>query len=94
MLERFKKNYIPFLLIIVTLASCGGGDNNKLPNSPETQKTNKLSIIFDSTNTGTGSVTLSPSDIVCKVDCTESFKTGVKVTLSNKADPGSSFRRI
>lgn len=50
-----------------------------------------LDVVMPAANTGSGSVKTSSSDISCGKDCSEAYEHGTLVTLSAKADPGSSF---
>ncbi len=77
-----KKIFQFLLLIAVSLIPWSTGE-------AVTRKTFTLAV----TNTGTGSGTVksSPWGINCGSACTKAYKQGQTVTLTAKADPGSSF---
>jgi len=48
-------------------------------------------LVVDKKGNGSGTITSSPSGINCDPSCKSAFRDGAQVTLTAKADPGSTF---
>ncbi|MFV1984591.1 MAG: hypothetical protein ACC657_13695 [Thiohalomonadales bacterium] len=86
-----KKYFIVFVLLS-TLNACGGGSDKGVPAAKVKSGFNKFVLVFDGNATGTGTVKIVPSNKVCDNNCLETFTTGTKVTLTENATIGSSFK--